>query len=615
MPIPANRTINELLSIVAGQIDRIKSASTASTDAAKARLSSAVAEQQKLEDLASPKAQRDLYQQQTGAAWEDKFWRVRELRFMEAFGARGNDLVEYLWREFPNSRIKRFQELFSDPDSYSIPKMPTTAPCAQFPQRADLNSCSLRSCLVAPDRIPNKLVQDLGLVTWPDKAPRPIDTIEMKAQQSVIQGLKAIWESTCQLEPRNHRLLVIGAPSADRASNYPDAPQLDPARIGSIIYVREDSSVDRSPRRNTYAPWAAPRRIASFFPTVYAAYRKTMHETAGYDGEMTALNELRAKWDSLNERVNAQWKRRTPQEVKDALREELVSLVAESRKEFESVSNHHKRQAEAFFAALSEDLEQGSNNIRALTMRTSAAVTRLDRRQREVPYKSGINEADRTELKRVIEQMEERFKLVNDALLRASTILKQEINNRGGYFRTADLSDEAKLRATERLLGVMRIPVEGMRNIAIRPFRVFGHKIAESHAALRNAMLRQDAPGAQRAIVQLVALSKLQRANATFEKIRRFTSTSTSVPLRDVTRIAAQLRGALELRSVFPDHIEETYDPSYQQIQRAVRRMANQLESYEKKGMDLSQRTLMYKKLRAFLDLHDIEALTSKLPS
>jgi hypothetical protein len=615
MAIPANRTITDLLSVVTGQIDRIKSASTANTPAAQARLEAAVAEQNKLEELASPRAQRELYQQQTGAAWEDRFWRVRELRYMEAFGLRNNDLVEYLWREFPNSRIKRFQELFTDPDSYSVPKMPTSAPCAQFPQRADLNTCSLRSCLVSPDRIPNKLAQDLGLITWPDKAPSPINALEMKAQPSVIQGLKAIWETVFQLEPRNHRILVVGCGSPDAATNYPEAPPLDPSRVGSIIYVREDSSVDRSPRRNTFAPWAAPRRIAAFFPTVYAAYRKTLHETSGYDGEMTALNELRAKWDSLNERVNAQWKRRTAQEVKDALREELVTLVAESRKEFESVSNHHKKQAETFFAALSDDLAQGSNNIRALTMRTTAAVTRLDRRQREVPYKSGTNESDRVELKRIIEQMEERFKLVNDSLLRASTILKQEITNRGGYFRTAGLSDEAKLRATDRILGVMRIPVEGMAAISIRPFRVFGQKISESHIALRDALLRQDAVAAQQAIVQLVALSKLQRASATFERIRRYTGSSTAVPLRDLTRIAAQLRSVLELRSVFSDHIAASYDPTYQQIQRAVRRMANQLEAYEKKGMDLSQRTLMYKKLRAFLDLHDIEGLTSQLPS
>ena len=615
MPIPANRTISELLSLVAGQIDRIRSATTATTPSGEARLKAAIADQAKLEDLASPKAQRDLYQQQTGVAWEDRFWRVRELRYTEAFGLKNNDLVEHLWREFPNSRIKRFQEVFSDPDSYSVPKMPTTAPCAQFPQRAELNTCSLRSVLVSPDRIPNKLAQDLGLVTWPDRPPRPIDAIAMKSTPEVIQGLKAIWETTCQLDSRNHRLLVIGAASPDRATTYPQAGPFDESRIGSIIYVREDSSVDRSPRRSTYAAWSAPRRIASFFPTAYAAYRKTLHETAGYDGEMTALNELRAKWESLNERIHVQWKRRTPQEVKDALRDELVSLVAESRKGFESVSNHHKKQAETFFAALSEDLEQGSNNIRALTMRTHAAVTRLDRRQREVPYKSGSNEADRVELKRIIEQMEGRFKLVDDSLLRASTILRQEMVNRGGYFRTTGLSDDAKVKATERLLGVMRIPVEGLENIAVRPFRVFGQTIAESYKALQNALRLQDSVAAQRAMVRLVALSKLQLANATFERIRRYTSSSNPVPLRDVTRIATQLRLVLGRRSVFPDRVAEDCDGAYQSLHRAVGRMANQLEVYEGKGLDLSQRTIMYKKLRAFLDLHDLETLASKLSS
>lgn len=615
MPIPANRTFSDLFSKISAQIERITTASTAHTPAATARLEAAVTDQQKLEELASPRAQRELYERQTGSAWDDKFWSVRELRYMEAFGLRNNDLVEHLWREFPNTRIKRFQEVFSDPESYSIPKMPTSAPCAQFPQRADLNTCSLRSCLVSPDRIPNKLAQDLGLVTWPEKTPSPITALEMKSLPSVIQGLKAIWETTSQLDPRNQRLLVMGSPSTQQASTYPETRPLDPSLIGSILYIREDSSVDRSPRRSTFARWIAPRRIASFFPTAYAAYRKTMHETAGYDSEMTVLSDLRAKWESLNERVNRQWKRRAPQEVKDSLREELVSLVAESRKVFEGVSNHHKKQAETFFAALSEDLDQGSNNIRALTMRTTAAVTRLDRRQREVPYKSGVNEADRVELKRIIEQFEGRFKLVDDSLLRASTILRQEMVNRGGYFRTEGLSDEAKLRATDRLLGVMRIPIDGMERISIRPFRVFGLKMSESVTALRNAMLRQDSVAAQRAMVHLVALSKLQLANATFERIRRYTGASSPVPLRDVTRIATQLRSVLGRRSVFPDRIAGGHDVAYQSLQRAVARMANQLEVYEGKGLDLSQRTIMYKKLRAFLDLHDFEALASQLPS
>jgi hypothetical protein len=114
-------------------------------------------------------------------------------------------------------------------------------------------------------------------------------------------------------------------------------------------------------------------------------------------------------------------------------------------------------------------------------------------------------------------------------------------------------------------------------------------------------------------MVKLVVFSKLQRADAIFEVLRSLTGRSKAVPLKELRRHATSLRSLLDLRSVFPQTTVPAYQPTYRKLQRTVGTIVGGLERYDRRGMDLDERTQMYSRLRAYLDKTDLEACVLEL--
>lgn len=611
MPIPNDKSLSTLRATfdrAVAKAERMTSESEAPV------LDRALQQRDALESLVSTTPQMDAYRGRFGVDWNERFTPVSIFSKQAFFGYEGKALVEHLWRQLPNSRFKRFQEMFCEPADYAIPKPNLAAPCVEYPTRDELNRCSLTGCLVSPARVPFKLLVDLGIVAEPDRKLTDLEALAIKSQPSVIQSLKAIFESTAPLAPNNNRFAVVNPLNESAARHYTEAKALPEGVVGSLIYTRENVAVDRSTVRNQRTPWTAPQRIPAFFSNIYAARRKTEHQTSTYQLETTTMGNLALEWNELTTRARDEWRRNAPQEVKQEIRDALVRLVAHTREELSSVTHHLKQQAAKIFEALEARLQRGSNNITTHITSANGAVTRLEKQLATAPYKSGHNTVDRDQLTRMIEDGEHAFGLIRNSLFATGSRLRDDLSRRDGFFNQRGLSDEQRAAQATILLSRMRIPAGALTQVApVRPLRAFAIAHQNAYAQLRNAVMTQDAQRAREAMVKLVVYSKLQHANAIFELLRALTSRSDVVPLKELRRHASALRALLEAQSPFPYNSVPEFQSVYQKLRKTVSIIATALEGYEQKGLDLEERAQMYSRLRAYLDKTDLEAYTHGL--
>ncbi len=611
MPIPTDASLPSLRT----KFDRaVTKAEKIASEPEAPVLNTALRQREAFRDLVSTTPQMDEFRARFGVAWSDRFVPVATFSNQAFFGYEGNALVEHLWRQLPNSRFKRFQETFCEPSDYAIPKPNLEAPCVEYPSRETLNTCSLSGCLVSPTRIPFKLLVNLGIVPEPTRKLTDLEALAIKSDPCVIQTLKAIWASSEPLARHNNRFAIIGPLREDTPRYYPESRSLADHVAGSLLYTRENVAIDRSRLDNQRIPWAAPQLIPAFFSNIYAARRKTEHQSATCQLETTTIGNLALEWNELTTRARAEWRRGTPGEIKQDIRDALVRLVARTTHELSSVSHHLKHTAAERFEALQQRLTSGSNNITTHITAANAAVSRLEKRLTTLPHKSGHNTVDCEQLSRLIQDGEHAFHLVEKQLFQAGSRLQDQMTRPDGFFKQQQLSAADRTNQANILLSRMGIPIAALDHIApVRPLRTFEAAHRAAYTELRDAVLAQNGKQASEAMVKLVVFSKLQRANAIFETLRILTGRSEAVPLKELRRHATSLRGLLAMKSVFPYTTVPEFQRVYRRLQRTASTIATGLESYERRGLDLDERAQMYSRLRAYLDKTDLEAYTREL--
>jgi hypothetical protein len=100
----------------------------------------------------------------------------------------------------------------------------------------------------------------------------------------------------------------------------------------------------------------------------------------------------------------------------------------------------------------------------------------------------------------------------------------------------------------------------------------------------------------------MTVITKLQRANEVFEKLREDTAAGATVPLKELLTAAKDLRALLNARDIFPRTRVAEFEPLYERAQHKANEVARGLEAYAKKGLDVGGRAEMYRNLRRFLD-------------
>ena len=531
---------------------------------------------------------------------------------MTICGLTGDALIEHLQQGLADSLWKRVQERFGSIEDFTFPRVTDGAKDVTFLTRRELDEQGILPCILDGERVPLEFAFDLDMLPAPAKRARREPYREMRKSAEFMDTLKSRIGAWCPIKEHSRRMYVQGAPHVGHDSPHPNGRPMSQHLIGSMILIREDNRPAEGRDKNDSSPTG--RNLAfAFYPTAYAAHRKCIHQTNSYGSEKSGVLGLRDSWSLLVGRLDREWRKGAPEEVKTVLKGELIHLTARTRKALENATSDLKVEAEAFFTKISEKFEKADKNIGAQMAQMTAGGTRLGRRIDEIDRKGRYNFDDSASLGTEIQSHENRFAAFVEAIegtqrrQGAATILRREIDSPRGYFKRSFSSDQERENEAKILVSRLGLPIHAVEGMRLRPFVAFARLMALEHTSLEAAIERRNPAEAKKAMVALVTLSKLQFANRTFEELREMIAQGASVPIHKLADASRHLQRVLTARNVFPDASATDYETAYQQVEEHGKDLAARLAKCERIALTETKRADLNKRMRTFLDKVDVE--------
>lgn len=558
-----------------------------------------------IEELASAQRQREAYGVER---WHADFVLLRDLHtHAELPKYEGEALRNYLWSQIPNSRFKRFQELFARPEQRAVPRFTVNARGDVDFGTVDFNAISLNGCLISGDRIPEKLAEDLKLCDFTDDVRNPYVRLEKKTAQ--IPHLKLLWESTVPLQEGQHRLLRIEQPDAELLARYPNVEPHDPRLHGTILYTREQENGTNG--QHTKGPKPPRNLIAQHFDSAYAALRKTTHEERLYMEELTELTTLREELRSMNAVLNRDWKRDADPVRKQELQEQAQSLLARAAGQLQACIGRYKLEAHDLLerSASLQD-RSGKLNITVAMTKTVAAIDRLAKRFREMNPKGGCNHQDRMVLHREIASQEAALKGFRFTF--AANAAKHLQN--GFVLFNADqplqgASLEANVRGVEHRLG----DPSGLERISLQPLRTYADRIGTEWQKLHDALVSRDRNAAMDEAVKIHLIGKFQAVRTCIEHLKGFTNETESIPVSRALEFVHTLNTLFGELQLLPNRTVPSYVQPFLAMRSRLAELERGLLQYAQTEMATDERNAMYKRLKQYLDGFAIEEIVASL--
>lgn len=529
----------------------------------------------------------------------------------DLLGAEVQKVRASLWSGLPDSRFKVFQEAFSEPRNFVVP--------LEQAEKDKLNRCHLSACMVSIDLIPNKLLADLGIVRWPDPRVSRVEALGLKSSLSVINQLKALWESTSRLEPSNPHILVVGQHIPASRRRYGDIPHVDSAVEGSLIYTREKiSGSSKAARVAASKGLFEPRAVTvSVFASPYNLYRKAVEEDVGYNTEAAQLDSMLTRWSVLNKEFNEDWTKSTPRDDREALKDRLVSLMEESRSILDGSTNVQKAKVLDLLDLIQQRIDEEPSRPEIVIRNTTAILTRmvkavglLKSRVSEIPRKSSWNEQDRRILVSCITRSNTILSDVQPLLFKADDVMRMYAR----LFDDSTLSSNVRATMADSFLSRTGLKLSGFTDIQVRPFKAFADKMLALRGALREALVGGDRQAAQDAIVKAVVVLKLYRINHALETLRMNSYPGSPIPVVKLVEAADQLDRLLRDRGVLSGHEVPAYSAVYEPIESWARGLFADLRRFADPRAPLAAHEQLQDSIRAYLKERNIEGTVRGLP-
>lgn len=619
MATPSKLTIEQIRNRAVASLDRLEIAAlkklgtgeTKTSDSTTLESKAANRHRGALEwavEQGTTQAQRERYPSQvdTFGKWHDQFVMLhRELPWME--GAKITTTA--ILKEFGTTPLFRFQRAFSYYHSIIAPRELIKEYLGDASDikawREKFSKCSLKGALVSPDLISNRLVQQLGLLEWPEKV-KPLDAIEMKNTPKVIDGLKLIFEASTRFNPRISRLT---SPSPALKLRYPAASTVSPALEGTFIYWRGDDSTQPRPYSQQKATRENPpvlhRETPGFFDSVYTLLRATMHKDIGYTKEIVSLGALEQTAQDLVTRINQDWRRETSKETREVMRKEIERFSEEATPALSNMKHLAKQEAGELLEGVKTILAKDPvnpdtvvSNIGALLTKIAAIRRRFFERGDDIPAKSKWNTVDKQELEQYIAAQEKVFKDLYRSLNDAPQIITQHARL---FDKSTPLSSTERDKHSAELLKALNLTHERLASISARPLITFAKTMRPVMTDLERAITTGNKIATEEAVVKLVILAKLALTNACIERLKRFTSYC-NVPFDSFESIATDLFEILAKREVYPARSVTAYQDVYSKLQRGFKGMARRFKELQGSTLSDNDRLEKYTQIKRFLE-------------
>ncbi len=574
---------------------------------------------------ATTQSQRERYAITEGAkAWhEDHVFLTREV-FWQKIGRRsGFELVKEVWGRLSSSRFGRFQRAFCYEYSAVVPRRVVEDSAKEWSReekaawKEHLNALSLSGAQVSPDLIPNRLAVRLGLLEWREGTP-PWAAVELKNSPAVIDGLKVIFESSMPLVGNNTRIWRLREPGVQSKLRYPDAKIPESWMAGTFIYFRGDDATQPRPREQGRTGFSFRREIPSYFDSVYALYRATLHKSVQYEQEVVALSSLAQSAEDLNLRLANDWRKGASVELKKEMKGELEKLLSRATPVLVGMRHIAKREAGDLLHAMQEAVAEMPKspdavvrNMWAVLSRIVALRNRLHERGIDIPRKSRWNTEDQLQLREYITKQEQVFKDLHESLLRSGAIVQQ---HQSFFDRSKPMSAEDIIAEAKTILQSLNLRCERLAPVTARPLVTFAKAITVVIGELEDSVSKRNRPGTETALIKLMVLTKLEQANACVERLKRFT-TYCDVTFDSFEKASADLLEALAKRELFPARGVPDYQKVYAPIQRTFTGLVKRFSELKVGSITDDERIVKYGKIRQFLDdpARDLEHVVAQL--
>jgi hypothetical protein len=572
---------------------------------------------------ATTQAQRQRYG--VGKWHEDFLFVERELIWPE--NSPGINLAKDVMKWIRGTLYGRIACSFCEKHSLSVPRVLIEWANQKMSKeefafnRDTIDRYSLAGLLLSPDLLPNRLVQVAGLVRW-EEGVIPWQAIERKNNPDVIDGSKKAFESLVRTEPKNSRIMRF-APDSSECDPNPKSKLLHPALDGTFLYFRVDDATQprhgkgATARQTQEEQWFY-RETPGYFTSVYALYRATLNKNAKYEQEVAAISALAQTAQDINLRIAQDWKRDTPVELRQQMREELGQLIERASPVLAGVKHVAKQEAAKLLESIQQALAEAPHNpdvvvrkMQPLLWQLVAMRNRLAERGQDIPAKSRWNEVDQRNLQEYITKQEQAFKDLYDSLKKAPEIIKQHSKFFDGQ---TELSKDDSAREAELILKALNIRDGRLAVVTARPLLTFAKAMAAVMTELEGSVRNRERTGTEEAIVKLVILSKLEQANACIERLKRFT-TYCDVKFDSFDKASSDLLTVLEKRDVFPNRAVPEYKAVYTPVQQRFSRMARRFSELRQDTLNDDERIVLYGRIRKYLDdpARDLETIVANL--
>jgi|GEM_PF-4118889 len=473
-------------------------------------------ERAELEDLASSSSQIKDYGLER---WQNECVRLRDIRVPEDSNLSVEQLRDNIWKAILNGKFKRFQEAFSDPHNFVVPagfKVSSSGEVT-FPKGVDLRNHSVKGCLVSIDRISDELIDSLKLIKFTDRQRRsPLERLRAKADINVINKVKLIWDSAEPVAKRDLRALVIQRPEPELLKQYPDIKRFPTGLHGTILYTREDQSGRVVEENPPLGPARVRPLMVQHFPTIFAAYRRTLHVSEGYKDEQQTLTDINTKLDLLRRRIGSRWVQSATREQKRELLNEVTTVFGEAIETLALVKDRNKTEARELIETVREGLDSlGRPNPLVIQGRRSVAVKNLKLRFDRTLGRASYNERDRGILKGLLQAealvlQETRKSLSQNAEL---------IHARAPAFNRR-LPEQVRVRAGRELLDKLAPYRDSLKEVRIRPFSTYAGLLRVGFNELEQAVTVGNFKQSEQVTAKLLLVTQLCAMNVIVERMK-----------------------------------------------------------------------------------------------
>jgi len=588
-------------------------------EAAQKKQAISLEHQKEIEEAASASSQRVTYGLER---WNSQFVRLERVVSPPHCALSDEQLRDRLWSMVRPGIFKRFQEIFSDPHNYIVPKFTVSnTGMISFVGKPDTSRLSVAACLVSPDRIQDELAESLGLLTFTRNESRnPTARFLHKARdESAIQKLKLIFDSSRTLGDSDFRVLLIQRPGPDVLGRYPELKGHFPAGLhGSILYSREDFSDRIQSEKPAFGPARTIPKIVAYFSGLPPAERKTLHARQGYDIEQDVLESLSISLDKAARKLG-EWRKNSSDDEKSEIKREVTGILSESEKTLDKAVNAKKTEARDLLGRvrdIKDSLKRPNPLITAQATRES--IGKLQNRVKETHDKGSFNERDRMLLRTTCEAQSGILLRFEKKLSSAAALLDE-----GTVVAAGPLHDDRKpsIENEARVRKIMNdiVPDEGqLKRVNARPFSTYANLLRLNCAELREALLSGNTEGARVAIIKMGVVGKMFSVSNIIDSAKEDFITSRRMNISDLAVDLVKIENALKSQHVDIDAPSENkelrgYLDRLKVLQVAALDVKRKLEEQAGNKNGAIKRRAQYSQIKTLLGNLQPEALAWEL--